>query len=106
MNEHQHRRAELKAKQKAIGEKRDAPIEALLKNEIAVSEFDLQIERRASDGTIAKLVGGGPGFWLYVHAYSDKWQVGFMLGFTKNLRGRITTEQLVDVLREAMRKVD
>lgn len=103
--EHQRRREALKAQQKATAEKRDAPIEALLKGEIAASKYDPQIERRASDGTITKIAGGGPGFWLYVHAYGDKWQVGFMLGFSKKLRGRITTEQLVDVLQEAMRKV-
>lgn len=106
MNEHQRRKAALKEQQRIRAEKRDAPIEAMLKNEIAASKYDPQIQRRESDGTITKIAGGGPGFWLYVHAYADKWHVGFMLGFSKQLRGRITTEQLVEVLQEAMSKVD
>ena len=104
MNEHQRRRAALKEQQKRRGQQRDAPIEALLKGDIAKSRYRPHIERRA-DGTITKIVGGGPGFWLYVHAYGDSWQVGFMLGFSRKLRGRISTAQLVEVLREAVRKV-
>ena len=104
MNEHQRRREALKEEQRIRGEKRDAPIEKLLKGAIKRSKYDPQIERRA-DGTITKIAGGGPGFWLYVHAYGDMWQVGFMLGFKKNLRGRITSEQLAAALREAVRKV-
>ena len=104
MNEHQRRRTALKEQQRIRGEQRDAPIEALLKGEIAASRYNPQIERR-SDGTITKIAGGGPGFWLYVHAYGDMWQVGFMLGFSKKLRGRISTTELVEVLREAVRKV-
>lgn len=96
--EHQRRRAELKAKQKAVAEKRNAPVEALLKELEGRPGFEPRTENRA-DGTMFKLILGGSGFHLYVHGYAEKWQVGFMFGFKDKLSGRITSEQLVAAIR-------
>ena len=103
MTEHQRRRQELLESQKRQGLERDRPVLQALED-LDHPRFKPVVENH-KNGNIWKLIVAGSGLYLYVHAYGAKWQVGFMLGFDKALRGRITSEQLVEALKEAHRKL-